>query len=742
MSEQSADRPIGPVTIAAAELGLLALAAGTAVSLSRLLEGSSWLGDISVVVVAAWGVALGLRRLGVPTLLATLLHLLSGAVVLSWLLAPGTLAVGVVPTAATWHELSAEVRAAFAEVSELIAPVAPSPGFVLALAAVMWVVAGFADTAAMRYRAPAQAAAPFVAVFVAAGVLAREHARVTAAIAFGVGVGIYVLTQRLRSRAMMRWVTGLRSRGLAAEARSAVGLLVGAAALTAVAWPLLPIDDEPVVDLRELGRGTGPRTAVSPFVGIRSMLTERSDEVMFTVLAEEPAYWRLTALDTFDDERDIWVSRATYQDTGGQLPPNGTNAPGPELVQEFRLKGLATLWLPVAYAPRSVVSDEQLSFDPGSSSLILRDGEEPTSLRYSVVSEVPTDLDGEGPGNVVPDENQVGSRPLPDRAMEEIERFRAIENPAEQMRALQDWFREFTYDETVDYRGHADPITAFLEARRGFCQQFSSAFALFARELGLPSRVAVGFTPGETVSGGDPSAPTEFVVRGRNAHAWPEVYLLGSGWVPFEPTPQRGNPQAQGYTGVPPEQAEPPSREDSVNDAERDDAAAQTEITSPPDTSPEPTTDDLAAIPEQAPAAADGGGSTGAVPLVLILAAVLGVAAIAGGWLRRRSRIGADDLDPTSGAVARAWNESVAALSAAGLSVAVTDTPRDIAVRAQGLLDSDGAAAVVALAELEGRRLWSDGPIGGATAEQAEDLARRVTVSLERGASETLGARS
>ena len=38
---------------------------------------------------------------------------------------------------------------------------------------------------------------------------------------------------------------------------------------------------------------------------------------------------------------------------------------------------------------------------------------------------------------------------------------------------------------------------------------------------------------------------------GKHAHAWPEVYLTGVGWVPFEPTPSRGLPGAEAYTGVP-----------------------------------------------------------------------------------------------------------------------------------------------------------------------------------------------
>ena len=56
-------------------------------------------------------------------------------------------------------------------------------------------------------------------------------------------------------------------------------------------------------------------------------------------------------------------------------------------------------------------------------------------------------------------------------------------------------------------------------------------FAAMARTLGIPSRVAVGFTPGVINDEG------WYSVLGKNAHAWPELWFDGIGWVLFEPTP-------------------------------------------------------------------------------------------------------------------------------------------------------------------------------------------------------------
>src|SRR5262249_49590402 len=53
----------------------------------------------------------------------------------------------------------------------------------------------------------------------------------------------------------------------------------------------------------------------------------------------------------------------------------------------------------------------------------------------------------------------------------------------------------------------------------------------------------------------DPNKPGTYHVLGLHAHAWPEVYLTGQGWVPFEPTPTRGAPNAEQYTHVPEQQA-------------------------------------------------------------------------------------------------------------------------------------------------------------------------------------------
>jgi hypothetical protein len=98
----------------------------------------------------------------------------------------------------------------------------------------------------------------------------------------------------------------------------------------------------------------------------------------------------------------------------------------------------------------------------------------------------------------------------------------------------------FPYSETPPT--HTYPLRAFLfKDRTGYCQQFSGAMALMLRMVGIPSRVATGFSPGKP--SGD--ADNTYVVRDLDAHSWVEVYFNRIGWVPFDPTPSAAPAQSQ-----------------------------------------------------------------------------------------------------------------------------------------------------------------------------------------------------
>ena len=109
-------------------------------------------------------------------------------------------------------------------------------------------------------------------------------------------------------------------------------------------------------------------------------------------------------------------------------------------------------------------------------------------------------------------------------------------SPYEAVLALESWFRQrggFVYDEQPPRAAGAPLVEFATRTKAGYCQHFAGAMALMLRMLGIPARVAVGFTSGTRDDG-------KWVVADRDAHAWVEVWFAGQGWVTFDPTPGRG----------------------------------------------------------------------------------------------------------------------------------------------------------------------------------------------------------
>jgi transglutaminase-like putative cysteine protease len=104
--------------------------------------------------------------------------------------------------------------------------------------------------------------------------------------------------------------------------------------------------------------------------------------------------------------------------------------------------------------------------------------------------------------------------------------------------AIETWLRTtggFAYDESPPAAVGLPPLAHFVaEGKRGYCQHFAGAMALMLRFLGIPARVAAGFTSGKHEDGG-------WTVTDHNAHTWVEVWFPGYGWLAFDPTPGRGS---------------------------------------------------------------------------------------------------------------------------------------------------------------------------------------------------------
>ena len=148
---------------------------------------------------------------------------------------------------------------------------------------------------------------------------------------------------------------------------------------------------------------------------------------------------------------------------------------------------------------------------------------------------------------------------LPDRSRDLVQRWsdevtRGQGNALDKAIAIQDHLRDtsrYTYSLDLgeplrDSQGRLlEPIQNFYETRRGYCVQFATAMIMMARAQGIPARMAIGFLPGQ-LSG------EHYVVRASDAHAWPELYFQGYGWLRFEPTPgaRSGSPPPYAVLGA------------------------------------------------------------------------------------------------------------------------------------------------------------------------------------------------
>ncbi|MFZ6005989.1 MAG: transglutaminaseTgpA domain-containing protein [Actinomycetota bacterium] len=547
--------------LVAAEVGLAAVTLAAVLGMGRLFDGSEWLGPLTAHALAAHLVVAVARRRGLSLQVTAIVATGAAVLLATWTWYFATSAYGL-PTGATWTAMQADLERSWTLYQDVVAPAPVETGFVLASAIAIWFVAYIADWAAFRLRVPFEASLPAGTLFLFTALLGADRGRAWAVALYASAVLAFLLLHRTsREGATGHWVGGRGAQGHRSLLAAGTALGVIAVVTGTVLGPLMPGAESPgVIDPRSLRDGSQSRVTISPLVDIRSRLVDQRNIEVFQVRSPRPSYWRLTSLDQFDGR--IWSSSGSYAEASGDLPRAiSTDLKVETFDQEFSISALSAIWLPNAYEPRSIdASDVGILYEEASSTLIVdSDVDSSDQLTYRVTSESPriTQADLAGAGGSIPAEIRERFLDLPDgfspsvRALAD-EVTASATTPYESALALQDHLRTFTYDLDVG-AGHSDNVLEqfLFETRRGYCEQFAGSFAAMARSIGLPARVAVGFTQGEV----DASDPSLFRVRGEHAHAWPEVFLAGAGWVSFEPTPGRGQPFAEEYTGVPVSQA-------------------------------------------------------------------------------------------------------------------------------------------------------------------------------------------
>ena len=109
------------------------------------------------------------------------------------------------------------------------------------------------------------------------------------------------------------------------------------------------------------------------------------------------------------------------------------------------------------------------------------------------------------------------------------------DNDYEKLLAIEKLLSSMNYDlEPGELPNNVNTASSFLdyllfESKKGYCVHYATAFVLLARAQGLPARFVQGYA--FSLKNGQAD------VRSYMAHAWPEVYLDGFGWLDFEPTP-------------------------------------------------------------------------------------------------------------------------------------------------------------------------------------------------------------
>ncbi len=224
-----------------------------------------------------------------------------------------------------------------------------------------------------------------------------------------------------------------------------------------------------------------------------------------------------------------------------------------------------------------------------------------------------------------------------------------------------------------------------------------------ARAVGVPARVAVGYQPGTLGADG------LYHVTNHNAHAWPEVWITGAGWIPFEPTPAFTEPTLGLGTGGPSKAPTTAPTTTSTTSGSTP-SSLQTLPTLRP-TRPGGKVNVEPIIKKASPRSALG--TAVIVAIVALAAAALVALALLAViaftlWRRSRRRRNAPDLRQR---VLGAWAEAMDVLTAAGVPPRPSATALEFALRhapAHGA--GDAGPALMELARLQSAAMFAPEP--------------------------------
>jgi TgpA N-terminal domain/Transglutaminase-like superfamily len=550
-------------TLAAAIATVLA-----SISLYPIFTGAPlwfWDGLGAVLVVAAVGTLTRLRRLPVTACLA------AGAagllLYLNAVFSSGSL-LGVLPTGASLRVLWDLAGQGFSESAHYAPPVPQLNGMLLLAVGGIGITALLTDLIAVRLQSAALAGLPLLLLFTEPFTLSASRNAVGTTVAFCLGTIGYLglLSSEGRDR-IREWEHPSPDPNLMPDTRAlaAAGRRVGTASVVlALCVPLLI----PGLHATQLfssgqagigGTGSGAGAGGTGFPDPDTQLSNElhtsqpSAEFTYKSSSDNPDYFQLYVLDNLTGNG--WQMFAQPESL---VPVNPQMPAPPGLSSEVLANSVITNQvitaismnksvgqdalgaLPVPYPASSIIAPGTLQAD--RTSLMVFDTDvRLANLGYSVnsleVSPTAQDLNSAQapPAGILSRYTQVpSSYNLLSGFAEAVIREYGAKTPFEEALALQQYLANggFRYTLTAPTIKDENGLANFLEnTKQGYCQQFSFAMAVLARLLHIPSRIAYGFTSGTAISN------NQWLVTSHDAHAWPELYFQGFGWLRFEPTP-------------------------------------------------------------------------------------------------------------------------------------------------------------------------------------------------------------
>lgn len=501
-----------------------------------------------MAAVAVAGVALRAARAPLPGVL--LGQLVAGLLAFGWVTGRGHLWYGL-PWPETFVAWNNRLLEAIATIAHYAAPAPTNDGVTTGVTLLAGVVALAVDLVAVTRRSPAAAAIPLLTAYLTSA--ANSTDGLNPAYFVAAAGGWLALLSRQGTATLRRWGPTAASPSPERSADEGwlalrvgtfgrrLAMVVLAVAVVLPAWlPHLP----PRYLTGGLDRtgavGADGTVSLSDEVDVGRNLRAQSQQLVLRYrvsgAAAEPL--RVQTFETFRRGRWLDTDGEALRTVGDEpAPPGVETLPARLEVEENRLRP------PRLAAPSGVRSFEPDDVITRSAGGLLRTraslGEYAVDYRVlrpteeQVAQAEPAADPGQFGEYLATDE---GSRGAVDSVLSQIVPEGA--SRLETARAIQAYLRGSAFTYSLELApavpqpdGGRDPVTQFLLTRQGYCVQFATTMVMMARARGIPARFVTGFLPGRV----DDTGAREVVAA--NAHAWPELWFPGTGWLRFEPTP-------------------------------------------------------------------------------------------------------------------------------------------------------------------------------------------------------------